>query len=153
MQQANMAVVRMVLTMRKGRSSMDAKISRLHHKRHAALSKIKAHAAITPLNTSSIWTMAAAHDSGIVDAAAMKIDSKQTKTAKIRALNQAEKMCAKYQRFTAHATDTIRNIITIRTEISAHHSFMAAAWAMPIDSKHWKNAKTIALSTNHCVCN
>lgn len=67
-QQANMDVVRTVLTMHKDHNTMDATISQKHHKRHAAFQKIKELAVITPLNTSSIWIMVVAHDSGIAAA-------------------------------------------------------------------------------------
>lgn len=150
-QQANMDVVRMALMMLKDHNLMDAMIFQQHHKRHAALQKIKAHAAITQLNTSLTWIMAAAHDSGIVVAVAMKIVSKQMKTAKTHAFSQAEKMYAKYQRFMAHAMAIIRNIITIRIAIFAHHSFMVVAWEIQIDLKHWKNVKNNVLSMNHYV--
>lgn len=67
-QQANMDAVRMVLTMHRDRNTMDAMIFQEHHKRRAAFQKIKELAAITLLNTSSIWIMAVAHDSGIAAA-------------------------------------------------------------------------------------
>lgn len=72
--QANMVVVRTVSTMHKGHNSMDATIFPEHHKRHAAFQRIKELAVITLLNTSSIWTMAVAHDSGI---AAAEVQSSQ----------------------------------------------------------------------------
>lgn len=152
-QPVNMDAVPTASTMRKDHNLMDAMIFQQHHKKLAAFRKIKELAAITRLNTSSIWIMAVVHVSGIVDAVVMKIASKQTKIVKIHALNRAEKMYVKYQRFMVHAVDIIRNIITIRIGIFAHHSFMVAAWAIQIVSKHWRNVKNNVLLMNRCVSN
>lgn len=151
-QPANMDVVRMVSPMHNQHNSMDVMMfQQLHHKRHVALQRMPVPAAIIPLNSSSIWNMVAAHDSGTVVAVAMKIASKRMKSVKAHALHQLAKMRAKCQRFMAHALDIIRNSITIPIETFAHHSFMVDVWATPTDSKQWKNVNNNVSLIKICV--
>lgn len=144
-QLANMDVAPMVLPMHKDLNSMDALIFQQHHRKHVALAKMVALAVIIPLNTSLIWNMEVAHDFGTADAVVMPIDSKQLKNVRAHANSQLVKMHVKFQRYTAHVLDTIRNITMTQTEILVHNSFMAVAWVILIDSKHWKNARVNVL--------
>lgn len=149
--QANMAVVRMALLMPKAHTSMVAMIFHQHRKRHAALPRMAAHAAITQLNTSLIWNMGVAHASGTAAVEAMKIVSKPLMNVRALVNNQLAKMPAKYQRFMDHVLATIKNTIMIQIATFAHRSFMAVAWAIPIVSKHWTNVNHNVSSMNHCV--
>lgn len=142
---ANMDVVPMVSPMHKAHNSMDAMIFQHRHKKHVASARMAALAAITPLNTSSIWNMEVVHDSGTADAGAMPIDLKQLKNVKAHANNQLEKMLVKYRRFMAHVRDTIRNITMTQTEISVHNSYMVVALAILINSKRWRNVRVNVL--------
>lgn len=151
-QLANTDAVRMVLTMLKVSSLMDA-IANCQHprKKHAALQKMLAPVAITPLNTFLIWNMAVARDFGTAVVMATKIDLKRTMNVNVHALNRLAMMHAKYQRFMGRAPVTIKNSITIRIEIFAHRSSMAAAWAIPIVSKLSNNVNSNVLLINRCV--
>lgn len=144
-QLANMDVVLMASPMPKDHNMMVALIYHRHHRKHVASARMAALAAITPLNTSSIWNMAVVLDSGTAVAVAMPIDLKQLKNVRVHVNSQVAKMLAKFQRFMAHAQDTIRNTTMIQTVISVLNSFMVAAWAILIDSKHWKNARVNVL--------
>lgn len=142
---ANMDVVPMASPTPKDHNLMVALIYHHHHRKRVALVRMVALAAIIPLNTSSIWNMAVAHDSGTAAAVAMLIDLKQLKNVRAHVSSQVAKMLAEFQRLKAHAQGTIRNTTMIQTVISVHNSFMVAAWAILIDSKHWKNARVNVL--------
>lgn len=148
---ANTDAAQMVSMTHKGHNSMDAMKRQLHHKKRAASIRMVAVAAITRSNTSLIWNMVVAHDSGTAVAAEMLIASKPLMNAKAHANNQPAKMHAKCQRFMAHARDTIRNTTTIQIATFARHSFMVVAWAILIDSRHSRNVNSNVLLMNHCV--
>lgn len=148
---ANMDVVLMASPMRKDHNLTVALMYHHHHRKHVASARTAALAAITPLNTSSIWNMAAVLASGTADAVAMLIDLRQLKNVRVHVNSQVAKMLAEFQRFTAHAQDTIRSTTMIQIVISVPNSFMVAAWATLIGSKHWKNVRVNVLLTKICV--
>lgn len=148
---ANTDVVRMALMTHKDHSLRDVTRLQLHHKRRVVSIRMVVVAAITLSNTSSIWNMEVAHDSGTVVAAEMPIVSKQLMSAREHANNQLAKMLAKCQRFMVHARDTIRNSTTIQTAISVHHLFMVVAWAIRTDSNQLKSVNNNVLLMKHCV--
>lgn len=126
-QQVNTVVVLMELLMLKDHTLMVALIFHQHHKRHVASIKMVALAVITRLNTSLIWNMVVAHVSGTADAVVIQIVLKQLTNAKALVNNQLAKMHAKFQRFTDHVLDIIKNTTMIQIVIFAHHSFMVVA--------------------------
>lgn len=148
---ANTDAVQMALTMHRAHNLRDAMKHHLRHKKRAASARMVVAVAIIPLNTSSIWNMVVAHDSGTAVAAEMLIVSKPLMNARAHANNRLAKMRAKCQRFMVHAQDTIRNTTTIQTETFAHHSYMVVAWVIRIDSKHLKNVNSNVLLMKHCV--
>lgn len=149
--QANTAAVPMASPTHKEHTSMDAKKFQLHRKKLAVSPKTAAPAAITQSNTSTIWNMVVAHDSGTAAAAATAIVTNQSKSAKQRAKRLPARTHANCQRSMDHAQVTIQSITTIQIAMLAHNSFMADAWATQIVSKPSKSARKRAKSTNLCV--
>lgn len=147
----NMAAAPMASPMHKDHTSMAATTFRLPRKKLAVSRKMAALAAITRLNTSSIWNMAVARVSGTAAAVATTIATIQLKTANRRAKLRPERMRAYCRKSMGHALATIPFTTTIRIAMLARNSFMAAAWATPIDSKPSTNVKNCAKSTIRCV--
>lgn len=148
---ANTDVVQMAKPMHKDHILKDAKIFRKYHKKLVALRKTVEIVVAIRLNTSLIWNMVVAQDSGTVDAKAMIIVSRLLKNVVAHVSHQLEKTLVICRKFMDHVLDTIRNTIMIRIVIHVHHLYTAVVWEMQTNSKQSKSVNNCASLINHYV--
>lgn len=134
-------------------TSRDAKTKFLTHPRRlAVLNETWEHAVTTtPSNTSLILNMAAAVDSGMVDAEETRIASILKVIAKTLAWNHPAKTSANSPKFMDHAPVTIQCGITTPIATLALSSSMEDVSEMPTDLRRSKTANHSALLTTKDV--